>query len=211
MTTALHPATHPELSLSGLLPRLVRQRWTTNTGLSDDGFCDSVATLPLSQNWSMTLRCTTSDGGINVSQRGLDELGVSIQHAWDFAAINLAEASRSEYGTQFWMRPASAVLGPGCPDGVQVATSRYPISSWLAHPRAFLLLDDHLRTVLAAQRLVYLVPDPATVIALAGIGHQEATAWAQRAQETRPRHRVQLSSVPLLLVQGFPQDYCLNI
>lgn len=148
------------LSPTTLLPALHPLDWSRRRGLSDDGFSDSLAYIALSHEL-----CTGfTSAGRDVSYRGLGELDLSAHRAWDVAADNLVERTRTRRGVRFLTRPAHLVLGPGAP-GLQVATPGHQVSAWLAHPHTFTILDTHLRDLVGGE-VGYLVPTPSMLLAL---------------------------------------------
>ncbi|RSZ62111.1 hypothetical protein EAH68_10375 [Corynebacterium hylobatis] len=128
--------TAPTLSPTTLLPALRPATWRTHRGLSDDGFCDTVATIALSRELCATFVCGNSD----VSYRGLGELDLSARQAWELAARNLITRARTPEGIRVLSRPHA--------DGLQVAMPGAPAESWLAHPHTFTILDRHLAELL---------------------------------------------------------------
>src|SRR5699024_11616623 len=95
--------------------------------LSDDGFSDSLATLALSPG----LRVGLHANGRNIRQRGLDSLGLSIQAAWDLAALNLERAARTTAGLEFATRPDTARFGSHLPAGVEVKVRGADAQAWI--------------------------------------------------------------------------------
>lgn len=149
-----------QLSPATLLPALHPLDWSHRRSLSDDGFSDSLAYIALSHEL-----CTGFiSAGRDVSYRGLGELDLSAHRAWDLAADNLVEATRTRRGIRFLTRPAHLVLGPGAP-GLQVATPGHQVSAWLAHPHTFTILDTHLAGLVGGP-VAYLVPTPSVLLAL---------------------------------------------
>src|SRR5699024_12802697 len=101
------------------------------------------------------LRLGLHANGRNISQRGLDSLGLSIQAAWDLAALNLERAARTPAGLEFATRSVTARFGSQLPAGVEVKVRGAAAPAWIAHPQTFTIWHRHrLRTLRAAQ-LVY--------------------------------------------------------
>lgn len=200
------PVNHvgPEAAISGLVPALYDRSRVDSRRLSDDGFCDSLATIQLSTRLSMALVIHTKEKSRHLSQRGLDQLGLSAQGAWTAAAMNLQKRALTPRGLRFWTRPAEHSL-PGCP-GAEVRVLGSPISAWLAHPQTFSTLDGHLRRVLRCDKLMYLVPYSARLFVLAEAKLASAQFWAQSCAELRPAHSPLISIHPLTLKNGFPQE-----
>lgn len=201
MTTAtLAPApanTAPPLRPDALLPELRPLDETHTRGLSDDGFCDSVAYVALSREMCATLSCH----GASVSQRGLGELDLSVHRAWDRAADNLLSAAQTSEGTRFLTRPATRFLGPDTP-GLQLATPGAPATAWLAHPHTFTVLDRHLSR-LAGEPVIYLAPTPGVLLALPGSAAGAGQRWARRAVDATVS-RPLLTRRALVWRHGFP-------
>ncbi|QGU04970.1 hypothetical protein [Corynebacterium comes] len=124
------------LSRATLLPALRPAAWSTRRGLSDDGFCDAVATISLSHELCAAFVC----GDVDVSYRGLGELDLSAHRAWELAARNLIARAQTPEGIRVLTRPYSG--------GLQVAMPGAPATSWLAHPHTLTILDGHLAHLL---------------------------------------------------------------
>lgn len=139
-----------------LLPGLHPAGWAEQPGLSDDGFCDSFASIALSRRFCAGLHCTTGPQSVTVSQRGLGELDLSTHRAWDMAAENLLHRAHGPAGLTFFTRPVSGLINEPVP-AIQVATPGAPPTAWLAHPHTFTVLHRHLRGLLGAE-VTYLVP-----------------------------------------------------
>jgi hypothetical protein len=154
--------TAPTLSPATLLPALRPAAWRTRRGLSDDGFCDTVATISLSRELCTAFVC----GDRDVSYRGLGELDLSARQAWQLAADNLLARAQTPEGIR--------VLTRAHADGLQVAMPGAPASSWLAHPHTFTILDGHL-TELLGEPVAWWLPAAGTVVAVrrAGVDKQE--------------------------------------
>ncbi len=199
-----HLAADAESTIAGLVPALYERERVESPRLSDDGFCDSLATIALSSRLSMALVMHSKEQSRHLSQRGLDELGLSVHAAWTVAAANLQKRALTPKGLRFWTRPAVHSL-PGCP-GVEVRVLGSPISAWLAHPQTFSTLDGHLRRVLRCDRLTYLVPYSARVFVLRAPTAEAARLWAHTSAQVRPAHSPLISAHPLVLSNGFPQE-----
>lgn len=171
MTTTLSaPAPSPTAQPAGqlvsrrsLLPGLHPADWAEKPGLSDDGFCDSFATIALSRRLCAGLHCVTDNGSVTVSQRGLGELDLSTHRAWDLAAENLLHRAHGTAGLTFFTRPVTGLIDEPVP-AVQVGTPGAPPTSWLAHPHTFTVLHRHLCGLLGAE-VVYLAPTSQVLIA----------------------------------------------
>lgn len=165
----------PVLHRGQLLPGLHPSRWANSPGLSDDGFCDSFATIALSRELCAGLHCHDETGQhtVTVSQRGLSELELSTHRAWDLAAENLLRRAQEPEGTRFFTRPAHVLFGAGAP-GLQIAVPGASPTAWLAHPYTFTVLHDHLSQLLDAE-VRYLVFSStvlvAAPVAAAGLEH----------------------------------------
>lgn len=165
-TTHLHPAR--------LLPRLHLTAGQQRPGLSDDGFSDSPAMIALSRQLSAGLHCLPETGSsgrragnadplITVSQRGLGELDLFPQQAWDVAAENLLHRSREAEGFRFYTRPASVLSGQPLP-ALQVATPGSSPTDWLAHPHTFSIMHFHLRRLMRTE-VRYVAPTREVLLA----------------------------------------------
>lgn len=152
------------LKQQNLLPGLHPVDWADKPGLSDDGFCDSIASIALSRQLCAGLHCVTKDASVTVSQRGLGELDLSTHRAWDLAAENLLHRARSTAGLTFFTRPVTELIKQPVP-AVQVGTPGAPPTSWLAHPHTFTVLHQHLRGLLGAE-VSYLAPSTDILIAI---------------------------------------------
>lgn len=141
------------LSRATLLPALRPTDWCARRGLSDDGFCDTVATISLSHDLCATFVCDDVD----VSYRGLGELDLSAHRAWDLAARNLVDLAQTGEGIRVLTRPSSG--------GLQVAMPGAPATSWLAHPHTMTILDGHL-TRLVGGPVVWWVASTDKLVAL---------------------------------------------
>ncbi|STD37883.1 Glycogen debranching protein [Corynebacterium striatum] len=205
------------ITLAGLLPALARHRDFNGVTLTDQGFGDTPAGVQLSRELSMLfLHCdeystdptgaASSSGPLAwVSHRTLGELSLSTRQAWDLAAANLQRRALTDQGLEFRTRRATELL-PGCTEGVQVEALGAPTSSWLAHPQTFAILDQHLRRLIRAQKITYLVPDRRTVIALNDAPIERARYWSQKLSEQRRLRGAVLSPQPLVWANGFPLE-----
>ena len=193
------------LDVDRLLPSLGPSNELSGVKLCDDGFGDSPASIQLSRTLSMTLTHGEGSSVKRVSQRALDDMGLTVRQAWDASSLNLQRRALTDQGLRFFTRPAEHSL-PGAEGSVEVRAHRCSISAWLAHPQTFVIVDNHLRRLTQAQRITYLVPDAHTLFALVDTPDSTATALAGRAGELRPRHRPTLSLRPLVLANGFPLE-----
>lgn len=201
MTVALPTPLH----IDHLLPALCPSADLNGVKLCDDGFSDSPASIHLSRTLSVAILHGEGASVKRVSQRALDDMGLTVRQAWDAAALNLQRRALTDKGLRFFTRPAEQSL-PGANGGLEVRTQRCTMSAWLAHPQTFVIVDNHLRRLTQAQRITYLVPDTHTVYALVDVSHDKAAELADRACELRPRHRPTLSPQPLVLANGFPLE-----
>lgn len=176
------------LDPAALLPALRPHSWVQRSGLSDDGFCDTIAYIALSRELCATFTCH----GADVSYRGLGDLDLSAHRAWDRAAANLIASAQTAEGIQVRTRPAEILLGPGV-KGLQVALPGAPVSAWLAHPRTFAVLDEHLATLLG-EPVAWLVLTESTLVAV-GRGDVDKQGWDLSGA---------LAPVPLVRRHGFP-------
>lgn len=180
LTHSTHPAPLPSVQLARgrLLMMLHRVDQFSRPGLSDDGFSDSPASIALSRQLRAGLHCRGDSGEIpdtgdirqknqaptvTVSQRGLGELDLSPQQAWDLAADNVLHLSRWAEGIRFYTRPAAMLLEQPLP-ALQVGTSGASPTSWLAHPHTFTVLHCHLRRLLGTE-VRYLAPTREVLLA----------------------------------------------
>ena len=87
MTVALRP---PRPTTANLLPALFARSWLKEQRLSDDGFCDSLATIQLSPSLSMALVFPGKQTFRRLSHRGLAAMDISARRAWNHASHNLS-------------------------------------------------------------------------------------------------------------------------
>ncbi|MGP6172844.1 hypothetical protein [Corynebacterium sp. A21] len=167
-----------QLARGRLLPMLHRVDQFSRPGLSDDGFSDSPASIALSRQLRAGLHChgdspespgsgvsraTRHTSLVTVSQRGLGELDLSPQQAWDLAADNVLHHSREAEGIRFYTRPAAMLFAQPLP-ALQVGASGASPTSWLAHPHTFTVLHSHLRRLLGTE-VRYLAPTREVLLA----------------------------------------------
>lgn len=194
----------PVLNRRQLLPGLYPARWANSPGLSDDGFCDSFATIALSRELCAGLHChdETGQNTVTVSQRGLGDLELSTHRAWDLAAENLLRRAQEPEGTRFFTRPASILFGAGAP-GLQVAAPGAAPTAWLAHPCTFTVLHDHLCQLLGTEAR-YLVPAPAVLVAtpVAAAGSERLQWPGRQPATTEPSSG--LAGLMIAYEHGFP-------
>lgn len=183
------------LSVREIFPTVHAKSWVESRPLSDDGFSDSLATLALSPG----LRLGLHANGRNISQRGLDSLGLSIQAAWDLAALNLERTARTPAGLEFATRSVTARFGSQLPAGVEVKVRGADAQAWIAHPQTFTILHRHLLRILRAQSLVYVLPDARSLLAFIDL---PAKALANVAAALPSP-----CTYPLLWAHGFPQEF----
>ncbi|MFC6145470.1 hypothetical protein [Corynebacterium nasicanis] len=174
------------LDPAALLPALRPHSWLRRCGLSDDGFSDTIAYIALSRELCATFTCD----GADVSYRGLGDLDLSAHRAWDLAAANLMARAQTPEGIRVRTRPAQILLGPGA-EGLQVALPGAPASAWLAHPRPFAVLDEHLRGLLG-ESVAWWALASGTVVAVPEGGVEKQAPGAA------------LVSTPLVRRHGFP-------
>ena len=204
MTVALRP---PRPTTANLLPALFARSWLKEQRLSDDGFCDSLATIQLSPSLSMALVFPGKQTFRRLSHRGLADMDISARRAWNHASHNLQRAALDSQGLRFWTRPAACELPSAARfGGLQVRSHGAPISSWIAHPETFTVLDKHMRRLLRSHSLTYLVPDSATLFAFAQLPDTYARQLAADAVARVPRHRTVLHPRPLVWSNGFPRE-----
>lgn len=109
MTIALSTSLH----VDRLLPSLCPSEELNGIKLCDDGFGDSPASLQLSRTLSMSIVRGTGTEAKRVSQRALDDMGLTVRQAWDSAALNLQRRALTEQGLRFFTRPAElGFMGP---------------------------------------------------------------------------------------------------
>ncbi len=204
MTIALPTSLH----VDHLLPSLCPSEELNGIKLCDDGFGDSPACIQLSRTLSMSMVHGTGAETKRVSQRALDDLGLTTRQAWDTAALNLQRRALTQQGLRFFTRPAEQSLS-GAEGSLEVRVHRCTVSSWLAHPQTFSIMDSHLRRLThatARQTLYYLVPDPATVVALHDSPLKRVRHWSRRINEQRRLRGAVLAPEPLLWANGFPLE-----
>lgn len=182
-----------------LIPGLHPSGWAQQPGLSDDGFCDSFASIALSRQLCAGLHCA----GATVSQRGLGELDLSTHRAWDLAAENLLHLARGPRGLTFFTRPVTELLPLTAP-ALQVAVPGARPTAWLSHPHTFTILHRHLRGLLGAE-VAYLAPTVDVLIAAPENAPELGPLRAHLAE--LPPSTLGGSSLPphpLLYRHGFP-------
>ena len=91
----------PRPTTTNLLPALFARSWIKHQRLSDDGFCDSLATIQLSPNLSMALVFPGQRTFRRLSHRGLADLDVSTRQAWNCASLNLQRAALDTMASDF--------------------------------------------------------------------------------------------------------------
>ncbi len=206
------PGLHP----AALQPRLHNLAWRESTRLSDDGFCDSTASINLSHTLTMGLAAN----GRTLSHRGLAELGLSTRQAWDLAADNLVVAARSPEGTRFYLRNAAQtalIQSPATATALAMATQvkvpGAPITAWLAHPRTFTILHRHLEHHLGTE-LIYLAPltDLLLVLPATSPARTRLMNWAAEVVSgTVPSLRTPgdelITAAPFTYRRGFPSAH----
>lgn len=162
-----------------------------------------LAALPLSRHWMAGL----VHRGQPVSFDALDHAGLSIRQAWDAAATNhIANARRRRRDHWLLSRPASWVLGAGCPVGVQLLPRGGAATGWLAHP---LTADIVLRCAVSltgSENPVFLAPAPGVLLALPDDSAINASRWARVAARQFRAGYPPLSATPLLLDNGFVRN-----
>ncbi len=213
-TTPVHPVIHSLPTAATIQPRLHHRAGRERVRFSNDGFCDSPASISLSRSLTMGLVA----GDTTLSYRGLAELGLGIRQGWDLAADNLVRAARCPEGTCFYLRDAVHTglidAPPTTSDGgagvtaVQVKVPGAPVTSWLAHPRTFTILHRHLQTRLGPE-LIYLAPLPDLLIACAtpdptGTGQEVAGLLTGGLAEARIPGEHYICATPLVYRLGFP-------
>lgn len=194
------------VTVESLRPALRPAGWANTARLSDSGFSDAAASVPLSQSTAMALTSRCAAGSTLISHRDVDDLGLSLRQAWNASAFNLLSASHNGHSLRFHTRPASARLSSRCPQGVEVTMDGCHTTSWLAHPQTFTLLHEHMRSLLSSSNLVYLAPREDILFVLADTSFSEATAWAQYAAETTALYSA-LITFPLVWNNGFPKAF----
>lgn len=194
--------------LDSLLPQLRPGYQCHQPALGEAAFGESTVWLPLSaaMNAFFTYTpagCTTK---VELTHRGLEDLGLSVRQVWNRAALNLFRSAYSDAGIRFWTRPTAAVLGPQAPRGMQIKTDVGPASAWLAHPRTFTTLHRHVHALTGARSLTYVLPDEATVFALVDCPTDQAASLAKAIAQTSWVGSTNLCDFPLRWLNGFPED-----
>lgn len=181
--------------------RLHHRSWLVRHRISDDGFGDSPASINLSSQLTMGL----DNLGTTVSYRGLAEFGLSTRQAWDKAAGNLVSLATRPKGTCFFLRDAAAITRLNSA-AIQVRAPGAPISAWLAHPRTFTVLNDHLREQVGGTVIYFLPSADCLVVAAASDTQREhlGTWLRTTAQDPIARGGELMSSQPLIYLRGFP-------
>lgn len=177
-----HTLIAPHRTTSDLLPLFrpaVRRREHLNPRAR-------LATVAL----SASLTAVVELAGRAQSEDALARRGLRIRQAWDESARQLIAAAQTVHGTRFWTRPVSDA-------GLEVRSDAAPVSAWLAHPRPFQLLNEHLKKLLDTPQPVYLLPDADTLLAFPDfpVGYDPVV----------PRARW-LSPSPLIWQRGFPTE-----
>lgn len=178
-----------------LLTALRPSSWVKQHSLSDDGFCDSIASIPLSNDFVATLQLD----GVNLSHRALDTLGLSTKLAWDLAAHNLIDSSLDSLYT----RNSSWVVPHPEAEGIQVCSPAAPISHWLAHPYSASLLYQLIAKAVGCEQPFLLVPANGVVLGFPSDSAHCARELARlAAAQFRAGYPI-VSTKPLVLVNGF--------
>lgn len=197
---------------SQIHPRLHNQQWFESKRVSTDGFCDQPAKLNLSHSLYMGL----SSGKATLSYRALAEVGLSIRQAWDQGATNLIQSATTLEGVRIDLRTADFLTGIKLPKNrsktlqgtaLEIRIPGAPVTSWLAHPRTFTLLNNHMELRLGSHPR-YLVPTANTLIALSAAHPltSQFITWADDIVK-EPLHRrgeEHITSTLLIYRQGFP-------
>lgn len=134
MTVALPTSLH----VDHLLPALCPSADLNGVKLCDDGFSDSPASIQLSRTLSMAIQHGAGTTVKRVSQRALDDMGLTVRQAWDAAALNLQRRALTDRGLRFFTRPAEHSL-PGAHSGWKCAPNTVQcLPGSLIHKRSLL-------------------------------------------------------------------------
>lgn len=213
MTTTTAPA--QQIRIAEIIPLLTPAAQVLPQRSAAAGFGDATATFSLCRSLVAVLGRPASSpaaGAVVLSHDGIASLGLSVRQAWARAALNLRlQASGSPADPhahiQTQVRSARALLGAGAPPGVEIRLRYSPISSWLAHPRAFSTIHRYARHCLAEHRpssLCYLLVADDTLLALTHCDRSAAYQWHNYLSQ-----RMQLPEVgarPLIFSNGFPRE-----
>ncbi len=175
LTVPPRPADPP---LPALLPAVRRREHLKRS--------ERIATIAL----SATLSAVMESDDRAQSEDSLARHGLGVRQAWDEAAQQLIAAAQTIHGTRFWTRPVHG-------GGLQVRTDAAPASGWLAHPRPFRLLNEHLSALLSTPQPVYLLPDNHTLLAFPDL---------PPPPDSPAERRSWLSPRPLVWQRGFPAE-----
>lgn len=200
--TQVAPVPGTGLHVGSLQPRLHRQGWAESARLSDDGFCDTAASI----NLSVSLQMGLSAGARTLSFRGLAELGLGTRLAWDISADNLIAAAAHPAGTRFYLRDAEATTAITA-SALQIRVPGAPVTAWLAHPRTFTILHRHVEKQLGAE-VTYFAPLEDVLLAVASDSPELENfgKWAQATMSEHTNTGERISAAPLRYRLGFPTD-----
>lgn len=180
----------------------VQRRHPQRPRLSDDGFGDSVASIALNPFLEVTFEATRGLFRVQLSNCALSRLGSSLQETWTHAAFNTLRGAAAPHGIRFYSRPLLTRL-PSGPAALQLRTENTAVGNWLAHPRTFTLLHDHVLELLQATKVFFCLLAPETLVAVT-YSTPENAHECLRAIERYFRRPSVLSSSPLVWAQGFP-------
>lgn len=158
---------------------------------------------------SAQARVAIGVSGTPLEAREMAVAGYSLLQAWDAAATNVERRARDAEGIEFLSRPAHYLAD--FPTGVSArqwnVRGNY-IAAWLAHPRTWTRLHQHIATSLgipqeaaeSSQVLRYFCPRDDVLLA---VDSRDKTALACTAEWSRTTSSSPLAG-PLRYSHGFP-------
>ncbi|ARU46441.2 glycogen debranching protein [Corynebacterium silvaticum] len=160
----LHPPSrNPEAGLGTVTVHLTRSRDNSET-LSYEMFSPYFDRAPAIIALSSGLSASLKYNGQLLRQGSLHSLGKTIRQLWNDAATNLIDTARTPHGIAIHTRDLSRLVKQPT-TGLHIAAGSGPVTSWLAQPRTFVLLNHHINMKIR-EAPVFFCPTPTTLIAV---------------------------------------------
>ncbi|MEY6434716.1 glycogen debranching protein [Corynebacterium pseudotuberculosis] len=155
---------HPlEASFGAVSLHLTRSR-DNSEALSYEMFSPYFDRAPAMIALSSRLSASLRHNGQLLRQGSLCSLDKTIRQLWNEAATNLIETARTPYGIAIHTRELSRLVQQPT-IGLHIASGTGPVTSWLAHPRTFGLLNRHINMKFREEP-VFFCPSPRILIAV---------------------------------------------